>query len=62
MNTSLMSNILIYQVSAPFMTVDAFGERFNASKYARRFRYKNRATRTNDRTGNKKKLRSARVF
>lgn len=41
----------------PIMTTDAFGERFLASKFARPYRYKNRAARTNDRTGNKKKIR-----
>lgn len=50
------------QISTPQMTSDVFGERFNASKFARRFRYKCRAARTNDRTGNKKKLRSCRTI
>lgn len=44
------------------ITTDEFGGRFIASKYGRRFRYKNRAARTNDRTNNKKKLRSTRVI
>lgn len=34
-----------------------FGGRFVASKYGRPYRYKNRAARTNDRSGNKKKIR-----
>ena len=33
-----------------------WGARFISSKYGRPFRYKNRAARTNDRTGNKKKI------
>lgn len=41
----------------PQMTSDTSGERFIASKYGRPYRYKNRAARTNDRTGNKKKIR-----
>lgn len=45
-----------------FIPADSFGERFLQSKYNRRYRYKNRAARTNDRTNNKKKLRSSRVF
>lgn len=44
-------------IPIPQMTVDSFGERFLASKYARPYRYKNRAARTNNRTGNKKKMR-----
>lgn len=42
--------------------VETFGERFLQSKYNRRYRYKNRAALTNFRSGNKKKLRSSRVF
>ena len=42
--------------------VETFGERFLQSKYNRRYRYKNKAARTNNRTNNKKKLRSSRVF
>ena len=33
-----------------------FGERFLGSKCARPYRYKNRKARTNDRSGNKKKI------
>lgn len=45
-----------------FIPSDDFGERFLNSKLNRRYRYKNRAARTNNRTNNKKKLRSSRVF
>lgn len=38
------------------MSPKIFGERFNASKYARPYRYKCRSARTNDMTGNKKKI------
>lgn len=33
-----------------------FGERYIMSNIARPFRFKNRAARTNDRSGNKKKI------
>lgn len=36
--------------------MDTFGERFLLSKFARPYRYKNRKARTNDRSGNKKKI------
>ena len=45
-----------------FIPADSFGESFLASKYNRRYRYKDRSARTNNRTNNKKKLRSARVY
>lgn len=44
------------------MLTDVFGERFIASKYARPYRYKCRKARTNNRTNNKKKLRSVRAI
>ena len=40
----------------PQITPDEFGGRFISSKYGRPYRYKNRAARTNDRTGNKRKI------
>ena len=46
----------------PIMSLRDFGERFIASKYGRPYRYKCRAARTNDRTNNKKKLRSVRAI
>ena len=39
------------------ITPSEFGGRFIASKYGRPYRYKNRAACTNDRSGNKKKIR-----
>lgn len=45
-----------------FMTSDEFGGRFCASKYSRPYRYKCRKARTNNRTNNKKKLRSVRAI
>ena len=43
-------------VPVELITPADFGSRFLGSKYARPYRYKNRAARTNDRTGNKKKI------
>ena len=38
------------------ITADEFGARILNSKYGRPYRFKNRAARTNDRSGNKKKI------
>ena len=40
----------------PQITTETFGAWFAASKHARPYRHKNRAARTNDRTGNKRKI------
>lgn len=60
MNLPTLSNVANMLKALPVVSTDiaGYGTRFNASKYARPYRHKNRKFLTNFRSGNKKKLNS----